>query len=164
MEIQSFNFFPLVLAGAVTLAVLAFSRIEKKLRQVVIAHLYHEAAFYEAYRLLLEYDRAVGENPDAGKLALIDKKIALYLRQVAGLAPVIDQGRVVVTPPQYRQLTQAHRILMKNYNFIVSDMSAKDRILTSAMLKIDSLHYGERYFSKIETTAAEREAMALVNS
>jgi len=155
MEIQFINYLPVLFAAGVVLVLLAFSLIERIMKRKVVVKLYKGAPFYEAYKLLLEHDKAVKSGASARKLAVIEQKSELYLRQVVGLAPAINQGEVVFTSAQYQQLTDAHRILQKNINFIKTDMSDEERIIGSTKLKFDCLQYGERYCTDTKAVKAD---------
>ncbi|WDE11054.1 hypothetical protein [Thalassomonas haliotis] len=145
MEIQFINYLPVLFAAGIVLVVIASSLIEKRMKRKVVDNLYKDAPFYESYQLLQEYNNAVNSGASEREQAVIEQKIKLHLQQVAGLAPVFNQGEVVFTSAQYQQLTDAHRILQKNINFVKTDMPDEQRLVGGVELKIDCLHYGQRY-------------------
>ncbi|WDE06289.1 hypothetical protein SG34_005020 [Thalassomonas viridans] len=157
MDVQLASYIPLIFAAVMVVMVLGFAFLEKSLKAKVISRLYKNAPFYQAHQLLQQYHHTVSNGTRVDELDLINEKIGRYFNSPQQLSSDI-QGQETLTSEQYQQFAQAHRILLKQINFINTDMSAKQRIMVNTQIKIDCLNYAETYCNPAEESIIDHAA------
>lgn len=145
MEVLYISYIPLFIAAFMVIIMLGFTVFDKALKAKIIARLYKDAPYYQAHKLVQRYHNAMSQGTNPNEMALIEQKIAQYLAQADRLTPDHNGEHVPLTPEQYQQFIEAHRILKKQINFINNDMSIQQRILINTQIKIDCLAYAESF-------------------